>query len=157
MKDIRTSIANAGSLELTICAGWRVNAFSMHRTSFEEELKSLERFASDQSRGVLLVAKTNGEPIGSCLLVESEFEPNHDVAPWLTGLFVVPEHRKEGAGSILVRAVEDQARRRGVSRLHLYTTEAAGFCFYARLGWSIIDCTNWRGCNATLMIRDLRS
>jgi N-acetylglutamate synthase-like GNAT family acetyltransferase len=40
-----------------------------------------------------------------------------------------------GAGAVLVRAIEDQARQRGFTRLCLYTREAAGF--YARLGWSL--------------------
>ncbi|MHC6153963.1 GNAT family N-acetyltransferase [Bradyrhizobium elkanii] len=153
MIDIRIFTAEPGTIELVIYARLRVNAFSIHRTSFEEELRSLQQFVSDQSLGVLLVAKDDSEPIGTCLMVESEFEPNHDVAPWLTGLFIVPEHRNEGAGSILVRAIEDQARQRGFSRLNLYTSEATGF--YARLGWSIADRTNWRGVDAALMVREL--
>lgn len=113
----------------------------------------MELFAADQGRGVALVAKADGEPIGTCL--ESEIEPNHDVSPWLAGLFVVPERRRKGAGAILVRAIEDQARQRGFSRLYLYTTDAIGF--YARLGWSVLDRTNWRGLDTALMVRDLAS
>ncbi|WP_168195696.1 GNAT family N-acetyltransferase [Bradyrhizobium sp. NAS80.1] len=100
-----------------------------------------------------MVAKDDDEPIGTCLLVDSEIEPNHDVSPWLAGLFVVPEHRRRGAGAVLVRAIEDQARQRGFSRLHLYTTEAAAY--YARLGWSVVDRTNWNGFDTALMVREL--
>jgi hypothetical protein len=50
------------------------------KASFEEELRSLELFASDQSHGVALAAKADAEPIGTCLLVESEIEPNRDVS-----------------------------------------------------------------------------
>ena len=95
--------------ELAICARWRANAFSVLKASFEEELRSLELFASDQSHGVALAAKADAEPIGTCLLVESEIEPNRDVSSWLAGLFLVPEHRRRGAGAGLVRAIEDQA------------------------------------------------
>jgi GNAT superfamily N-acetyltransferase len=95
--------------ELAICAHWRANAFSVLKASFEEELRSLELFASDQSHGVALAAKADAEPIGTCLLVESEIEPNRDVSSWLAGLFLVPEHRRRGAGAELVRAIEDQA------------------------------------------------
>ena len=116
-------------------------------------MRSLELVVSDQSRGVALVAKADGEPIGTCLLVESEIEPNYDVSPWLAGLFVVPEHRRRGAGAVLVRAIEDQARQRGFSRLYLYTTDATGF--YAKLGWSTLDRTNWKGLDTALMVRDL--
>ena len=113
----------------------------------------MELFASDQGRGVALVAKADGEPIGTCLLAESEIEPNHDVSPWLAGLFVVPERRRKGAGAVLVRAIEDQARQRGFSRLHLYTSDAVGF--YDRLGWEVLDRTNWKGFDTALMVRDL--
>ncbi len=153
MADVQTSIVKPGTPELAICARWRAETFSVLEASFEQELKSLELFASDQSLGVALVAKVGDEPIGTCLLVESEIEPNHDVSPWLAGLFVVPEHRRNGAGAVLVRAIEDQARQRGVSRLYLYTTAAAGF--YAKIGWAMLDRTDWKGFDTALMARDL--
>ena len=153
MADIQTFIVEPGTPEVAICARWRVNTFSVLKTSFEAELKSLELFASDQSLGVTLVAKTGGEPIGTCLLVESEIEPNHDVSPWLAGLFVVPAHRRKGAGAALVQAIEDQARLRGFSRLYLYSTAASGF--YARLGWTLVDRTIWKGFDTAFMARDL--
>jgi GNAT superfamily N-acetyltransferase len=153
MTGIQTFVMEPGTPELAICARWRVDAFSVLQASFEEELRSLELFSSDQSHGVALVAKVDGEPIGTCLLVEAEIEPNHDVSPWLAGLFIAPQRRRKGAGATLVRAIEDQARHRGFLRLYLYTTDAVGF--YARLGWSILDHTNWRGLNTALMVRDL--
>jgi GNAT superfamily N-acetyltransferase len=153
MTIIQTFIVEPGTPELAICARWRANAFSVLQVSFEQELRSMELFASDQGRGVALVAKVDGEPIGTCLLVESEIEPNHDVSPWLAGLFVVPERRRKGAGAVLVRAIEDQARQRGFSRLYLYTSDAVGF--YDRLGWEVLDRTNWKGFDTALMVRDL--
>jgi GNAT superfamily N-acetyltransferase len=95
----------------------------------------MELFASDQSCGIAPVAKADGDPVGTCLLVESEIEPKHNVSSWLAGLFVVPEHRRKGAGAALVRAIEDQVRRRELSRLYLYTTDAVGFC--ERLGGEV--------------------
>ena len=154
MTNIQAFIVEPGTPELAICACWRVEAFSVLQASFEQELKSLELFASDQSRGVVLIAKADGEPVGTCLLAESESEPNHDVSPWLAGLFVVPEHRRKGAGAVLVRAIEDQAREREFSRLYLYTTGAVGF--YEKLGWKVLDRTNWKGFDTALMVRDLK-
>jgi predicted N-acetyltransferase YhbS len=148
MANIQTFIAKPGTPELAMCARWRANAFSVLKASFEQELRALELLAADQSRGVALVAKADGETIGTCLLVESEIEPNHDVSPWLAG-----EHRRKGAGVALVRAIEDQARQRGFSRLYLYTTGAVGF--YTRLGWKVLDRTNWKGFDTALMARDL--
>ena len=153
MPDIQTFIVEPSTPELAICARWRASTFSVLEASFEQELRSLELFASDQSHGVALVAKADGEPIGTCLLVESEIEPDHDVSPWLAGLFVVPEYRGKGVGAALVRAIEDQARQRELSRVYLYTTDAVGF--YKRLGWKVMDRTNWQGFDTALMVRDL--
>jgi predicted N-acetyltransferase YhbS len=153
MINIQIYIANPGTPELATCARWRANAFSVLNASFEQELSSLQQFVADQSRGVALVAKDDSETIGTCLLVESEIEPNHDVSPWLAGLFVAPEHRRKGAGAVLVRGIEDQARQRGFSRLYLYTIAAEGF--YTRLDWKILDRTNWKGFDTVLMARDL--
>ena len=85
MTSIQTIVAEPGTPELAICARWRVTAFSVLQAFFEEESRSLELFTSDQTHGVALVAKVDGEPIGTCLLVGSEIEPNHDVSPWLAG------------------------------------------------------------------------
>jgi predicted N-acetyltransferase YhbS len=153
MTNLQTFIVQPGTPELATCARWRANAFSVLRASFEQELRSMELFASDQRRGVTLIAKADGEPVGTCLLVESEIEPNHDVSPWLAGLFVMPEHRRKGVGAALVRAIEDQAQQREFSRLYLYTTDAVGF--YERLGWEVLDRTNWKGFDTALMVRDL--
>jgi predicted N-acetyltransferase YhbS len=150
MANIQTFIVEPRTPELAICARWRASSFSVLEVSFEQELRSLELFASDRSHGVVLVAKADGEAIGTCLLTESEIEPNHDVSPWLAGLFVVPGHRRKGAGAVLVRAIEDQARQRGFSRLYLYTTYAVAF--YARLDWLILDRTNWKGLETALMV-----
>jgi predicted N-acetyltransferase YhbS len=153
MTSIKTFIVEPRAPELAICARWRASAFSVLKASFEQELRSLELFASDQSHGVALVAKADGEPVGTCLLAESEIEPNHDLSPWLAGLFVVPEYRGKGVGAALVRAIEDQARQRELSRVYLYTTHAVGF--YKRLGWKVMDRTNWQGFDTALMVRDL--
>src|SRR3974390_2562661 len=74
MTVIQTFIVEPSTPELAICTRWRANAFSVLQASFEQELRSMELFASDQGRGVALVAKADGEPIGTCLLVESEIE-----------------------------------------------------------------------------------
>src|SRR6476660_3053643 len=48
MTSIQTIVVEPGTPELAICARWRATAFSVLKASFEEELTSLELFASDQ-------------------------------------------------------------------------------------------------------------
>jgi hypothetical protein len=100
MAEIETFIVNPGTPEIEVCARWRAEAFSTLEASVEQERRSLETFAADQTRQVALIAKRGTVPVGTCLLVPSEIEPNHQVSPWLAGLFVTPEHRRCGAASM---------------------------------------------------------
>jgi predicted N-acetyltransferase YhbS len=153
MNGIQTFIVNPGTPEVAVCARWRVEAFSVLEGSVEQEQRSLETFAADQTRQVALIARRGTVPVGTCLLVPSEIEPNHQVSPWLAGLFVAPEHRRLGAGVVLVRAIEEQGRRRGFARIFLYTISAEGF--YRRLGWELVERTGWKGLDTALMSRAL--
>jgi len=100
------------------------------------------------------VAKVDGVLAGTCLLVRSEVEPCHRVSPWLAGLYVAPEYRSQGVGKLLVRAIEAEAPQRSNRRLYLYAGSAIDY--YERLGWHIIDRTDWKGIPVNLMARELR-
>jgi predicted N-acetyltransferase YhbS len=154
VRRIETFALHPSSPEISTCAKWRVEAFAdLIETDIEAEQRSLEAFASDQTAQVALVAKLDGALAGTCLLVRSELQPCHPVSPWLAGLYVALEHRRQGVGSALVRAIEDQARQRGSRRLYLYTDSAIEY--YKRLGWSTIDQTDWKGFPTALMAREL--
>jgi predicted N-acetyltransferase YhbS len=153
MTEIQTCVVRPGTPEVAICARWRVETFSVLARSVEQEQRALDAFAADPTSQVALIARHRGVPVGTCLLVPSEIEPNHSVTPWLAGLFVVLAHRRCGAGAVLVRAVEEQARARGFARIFLYTTSAAGF--YQRLGWKLEERTGWKGFDTAFMSRAL--
>ena len=153
MPDIQTFIVAPGTPDVAVCARWRAETFTVLDTSIAQETRSLEVFVADQRRQVALIAKADGIPLGTCLLEPSELDAHHAVSPWLAGLFVAPEHRRKGAGAILVRAIEAQARMRGASRLYLYSDDAIGF--YERLDWTVLDRTMWKGFDTALMARDL--
>lgn len=153
MQRIETFVLLPGSADIATCARWRSETFSVLETSIDAEIAALRAFVSDQEKQIALIARAGGEPIGTCLLVPSEIDPNHAVSPWLAGLFVAPEHRRKGAGAILVRAIEAQARLRGFGRLYLYTDDAVDY--YRRLGWDVVDRTNWKGFDTALMVREL--
>jgi GNAT superfamily N-acetyltransferase len=151
---VETLVLHPSSPELFTCAKWRVEAFAdVLEKDLEGEQKSLEAFTSDQTEQVALVAKLDGILAGTCLLIRSEPEPCHPVSPWLAGLYVALEHRRQCVGRVLVKAIEDQARQRGSRRLYLYTRSAVHF--YERLGWCTLGQTDWKGFPTALMMREL--
>jgi GNAT superfamily N-acetyltransferase len=93
----------------------------------------------------IFVAFQADSPIGSVALVPHDMEaPESRLAsltPWLSGLYVIPDARREGAGSSLVVACEHRAASLGYSDLFLYTQTAEDF--YLRRGWVTIANTDY--------------
>lgn len=87
-----------------------------------------------------VVAHAGGVLLGSASLVESDMDTRPDLTPWLASVFVAPEHRRRGIGSVLVERVVDEARALGFVTLHLFTMDQEPL--YAGLGWSVLE----RGC-----------
>lgn len=85
---------------------------------------------------IAFVAFDGEEPVGSTLLVERDMETHRELTPWLAGVYVVPTHRGQGVGAVLVRHTVRQAAALGMDRLYLHTETARGF--YEKLGWRAI-------------------
>ena len=93
--------------------------------------------ASDKNAVPLsLVALFAGNPVGTVNLVENDNEERLDLAPWLAALLVVPEHRGQGVGSKLVRALLKEAARLRVRELYLGADIPD---YYARLGATMYE------------------
>lgn len=78
-----------------------------------------------------LVALEGDVPLGCVHLIDNDDPSLPALYPWLAAMVVVPERRREGIGSALVRALVQEARNLGFTRLWLGTD---GPGFYERLG-----------------------
>ena len=92
--------------------------------------------------------------LGVATLVDDDELPDApEPGPWLAAVFVAPDSRKFGVGSILVDHVVNRARNLGHSRLFLYTEHAQAW--YQTKGWSKIRDTIFLGLHHTVMQIDL--
>jgi ribosomal protein S18 acetylase RimI-like enzyme len=85
----------------------------------------------------------------------------HGDALAVDAIAVLPAERGRGVGKLLMRAAEQQARARGLSRLTLNTAQAnlAALDLFLRLGWVIVDraaTRYWRGQPACKLEKRLR-
>ena len=133
----------------------RVAFFADSAYTLAEDREALWRLAARTGDDELgFVADADGIIVGSGLLVARELDQYHEVGPWLAGLVVHPEWRGQGIGSMLVRAIEEQARRNAAGKLHLYTYETE--TFYRMLDWSLAERFDDKGgARCALMVRDL--
>jgi N-acetylglutamate synthase-like GNAT family acetyltransferase len=76
-----------------------------------------------------------------------------ELTPWLGGVYVAPDHRRQGIGSALVVRAVDEASEISVERLYLYTPDQERF--YTRLGWSVVEQCQYRGEDVVVMTLQL--
>jgi predicted N-acetyltransferase YhbS len=102
-----------------------------------ESLDALLRQATRPDRIPLsLLALHNSNPVGTINLIENDDEDRPHLTPWLAALYVKPEFRRQGIGSLLVRTLQSHARRLGIRGLYLGTDNPA---FYSRLGSVVVE------------------
>jgi GNAT superfamily N-acetyltransferase len=95
------------------------------------------------------VALDGDELLGSVTLVEHDMANHPEWSPWLSGVYVALDHRRQGIASALVRHAVREAAAMGVARLYLFTESARGL--YERLGWHAIAEEAYEGQAVTIM------
>ncbi len=91
--------------------------------------------------------------LGSACLLADDMHQHRDLTPWLASVFVALDRRGEGVGSALVRRVVEEARALGVETLYLYTPDRERF--YARMGWSVLERTEYMDVQVVIMSLEL--
>ena len=100
-----------------------------------------------------VVALVDGEPVGVARFVEYDMDIRRDLSPWLSSVFVPSEHRRKGIGTALTRRIMDESKALGVVTFYLFTPDRE--TFYSRLGWTVLERTEYRGEQIVIMKLDV--
>ena len=101
------------------------------------------------------VAHANGELLGTAALRVHDLEGREDLTPWLGGVFVGSQFRRQGVGAALCATVEEAARLRGIQTLYLFTLDKQAW--YSRQGWTALDPSVWHEPTGDIMSKSLQS
>src|ERR1700678_2505857 len=69
----------------------------------------------------VMVAAADDTLLGSAMLIAHDMDTRPQWSPWLAGVVVAPEHRRQGIGAALIERVIAEARTLGYPTLYLYT------------------------------------
>ncbi len=89
---------------------------------------------NDHDRTILSVAEAGGKVVGYSMTTITPLLYSNGLSAQLQEIVVDDEVRVSGVGTALVRAVEAECERRGVTQLTVASRRAGGF--YDRLGYS---------------------
>jgi GNAT superfamily N-acetyltransferase len=139
---------------LPVVAAWLHEAFGRaHGGTIGSARRYVADFLAPGATEQCFVALDGAVPVGTASLVAHDLDTRPELTPWLASVFVLPEFRRLGHASRLVRRVEAAAQADGARRLHLFTVSATPL--YAGLGWTVMAPGMDRGQPVTIMCRDL--
>jgi N-acetylglutamate synthase-like GNAT family acetyltransferase len=121
----------------------------------EARIKKLQTHMNRDKLPMAWVAHANGQPLGTAALRVHDLEGREDLTPWLGGVFVGSQFRRQGIGAALCATVEDAARSQGIQTLYLFTLDKQPW--YLRLGWTLLDSCVWRERPVDIMCKRLRT
>jgi len=117
--------------------------------SVEKRIANLQTHLGRKQIPTTFVSLSGGILLGSVSLIIHDMDTRIDLSPWLANVYVTPEHRSRGIGTALVQRVIEEAVELSVETLYLFTPDREGF--YASLGWSVVERTEYRGQQVVIM------
>jgi N-acetylglutamate synthase-like GNAT family acetyltransferase len=109
----------------------------------------LQAYLSRDTIPLALVALSDGLPVGTASMQPEDMSSRPDLSPWLAAVYVLPDYRNKGIGAQLVKGVENVAHSLQISKLYLFTPDQEKF--YARLGWSVMETTEYHNQQVVIM------
>ena len=83
-----------------------------------------------------VVALTEGEPVGSCCVIENDCIHRPQYAPWVAAVYVRPEFRRRRIASMMLHEAASIAARAGVKCLFIDCLAVTALV-YEKNGWAI--------------------
>jgi len=132
-----------------------------HRAEFgylnpaNTEVHYVERLTTSLQKSDLpttFVALQDDTLLGSASLVRQTITHQH-LSPWLSSVYVDPQHRGRGIASALVGRVEQAAAAMGFETIYLFTPSSEKL--YASLGWQTIEYARRSELNIAIMSKAL--
>jgi N-acetylglutamate synthase-like GNAT family acetyltransferase len=134
-----------------ILAEWQHREWGHIRAgdTVEKRRARLESYSNRDRIPLTVVGLKGSVVLGSASLVSHDMETRMELTPWLAGVYVGEQYRRRGIGAQLVRRIMEEAGKLNVPLLYLYTVHSEKF--YAGLGWTLLERTNYREQKVVIM------
>lgn len=141
------SIAPATIYDCSKCAQLLVEQLAEHGVDASPQAleQVLERVVADKTRGFLLVAQHDDQLVGVAYVATILSAEHCGLVAWLEELYVTPDHRSRGIGTLLLTAVLERAREVGIVAvdLEIDAGHKRAASLYGRLGFSPLERSRW--------------
>lgn len=115
--------------------------------------RDLTAYANGTGLPVGVVAFLNDEICGVAALKSESIGTHSHLSPWATAAMVQRDHRGRGIGTELIRALEQEAKRRGYTQIYCGTSTATHLL--ERRGWRLMEKVVYDGDNVSIYTKAL--
>ncbi|MBK5968607.1 MULTISPECIES: GNAT family N-acetyltransferase [Thiorhodovibrio] len=121
-------------------------------SSVERAMAHLSKKPNRDGLPFSIIAKNNNDVIGIARLVLFDIGIRQNLHPWLSSVYVPPNHRHKGIGRQLCQAIVDVSRELSFQKIYLFTPNKTDF--YAHLGWIRLEELEYRNEMVTIMYHE---
>jgi GNAT superfamily N-acetyltransferase len=126
-------------------------AFPMR--TLQDIQKSLMGRINENEMPITLVAHDERGVLGTASLKAVDMEILPDLTPWLSSVFVHPDHRGEGVATALSAEIEKIARQKAFTSLYVFNPIAQGV--FEKLGWKVERTIAYGGKELGILVKEL--
>ena len=139
---------------LPLLAQWHHEEFGYLNpaNTAERYVERLNASLQKSSLPTTFIALQDDTLLGSASLVRQTITHPH-LSPWLSSVYVDPQHRGRGIASALVGRVEKAAAAMGSEKIYLFTPSSEKL--YASLGWELMEYAKYNELRIAIMSKAL--
>jgi GNAT superfamily N-acetyltransferase len=117
--------------------------YSARSVDFNLIIRAYKDRINDTNLPVTWAAIEDNIPVGMASLKLNDLWSRKDLNPWLSSLFVLPEYRCRGIGSLLINSVIEKAKTLDHKILYLFADKKKSELgrYYINRGWIFLDKT----------------
>ena len=112
--------------------------WSKRGASHEDVLNWLRTHAKVDTLPFSVIALAEGEPVGSCCVMENDCTHRPQYAPWVAAVYVRPDFRRRGIASMILNEAASIAARARIKGLYIDCL-AVTASVYEKNGWTIYE------------------
>lgn len=122
----------------------------LKQETLDDRIAKFKAHLNRDTLPVALVAHSGAEVFGTAALRLHDLPGREDLTPWLGGVYVAPEFRRQGIGATLCKAIEQKFASLSENKtLYLFTLDKQAW--YRKLGWSMFEPCTFHGHTGDIM------
>ena len=142
-------------LWIPIIAKWIYDewAYAFPLRDLQEIQRGLFGRINEAEMPITLVAHDERGVLGTASLKATDMDILPNFTPWLSSVYVHPDHRGTGISKALVAEIEKIAREAGFKKLYVFNPITQGA--FEKLGWSVQETIQHAGQEIGILVKEL--